>query len=332
MAATMKDLAKKTGLGLATISSYFNGGNVRDKNRVLIEAAIKELDFEVNEIARGLKSNKTRTIGIVIPEFSNIFCTDIVSAVEDLLRNHGYAIMVCDCRTDPELETQAVDFLLSKMVDGIINIPVTADGSHLVSAIRKEKPVILIDRKISGFDCDSVLVDNIGAAKSATEQLIGNGHKKIGIIAGPPGIFTAEERLAGYKSALTEAGIEPDDSLVIHGDYSIESGTQCLKKLAENRGMTALLVSNYEMTVGTVIALNQLQIKIPDDLSVIGFDNVDFAHAITPSLTIVTQPTTEIGRQAALIMLKRLSGDLDEPINIKLSTLIDTGKSIKNIL
>jgi len=332
MAATMKDISKKTGLGLATISSYFNGGNVREKNRVKIEAAIKELHFEVNEIARGLKSNRTRTVGIVIPELSNIFCADVITVIEDILRSRGYAIMVCDCRTDPKLEKQAIDFLLSKMVDGIINIPVTADGSHLISAIRKEKPVILIDRKIGGIACDSVLVDNIGAAKSATMQLVKNGHRKIGIIAGPYGVFTAEERLLGYKTALADSGIQPDEALIVHGDYSIESGTQCLKKLAANKDMTALFVSNYEMTVGTVIALNQLQIKIPDDLSVIGFDNVDFAHAVTPPLTVVTQPAREIGEQAAAIMLKRLSGDLDEPVNIKLSTQIDMGKSIKRII
>lgn len=111
MAATMKDIARRTGLGLATISSYFNGGNVREKNRIKIEEAIEELHYEVNEVARGLKTNATKTVGVVIPELNNVFCAEIISGMEDILRSHGYAAIVCDCRTDKNLEREAVDFL-----------------------------------------------------------------------------------------------------------------------------------------------------------------------------------------------------------------------------
>lgn len=131
MAATMKDIARETGLGLATISSYFNGGNVREKNRIKIEAAIKELHYEVNEVARGLKTNATKAIGVVIPELNNVFCSEIITEMEDILRNHGYATIVCDCRTDEKLEKEAVDFLMRKRVDGLINMPVDITGSHL---------------------------------------------------------------------------------------------------------------------------------------------------------------------------------------------------------
>ncbi|MDR1893055.1 MAG: LacI family transcriptional regulator [Oscillospiraceae bacterium] len=328
MAATMKDIAKETGLGLATISSYFNGGNLREKNRAAIESAIKELHFEVNEIARGLKSKRTRTVGIVIPELRNLFCTDIITVIEDILRSHGYATMVCDCRTDPGLEKEAVDFLTQKMVDGIFSIPVTADGSHLSSAVRKKKPVVVIDRKINGSGFDSVLVDNIGAAKTDTELLIQNGHTKIGIIAGPRGVFTAAERLLGYKTALIEHGLLPGGALIVHGDYTIESGKLCAQKLWARKEMTALFITNHEMTVGAVTALNQMKIKFPGTLSVIGFDCVDFARAITPPLTVVTQPTGEIGRRAAEIMLKRLSGNRDEPVCVRLPTQISAGESV----
>ena len=117
MAATMKDIARRTGLGLATISSYFNGGNVREKNRIKIEEAIEELHYEVNEVARGLKTNATKTVGVVIPELNNVFCAEIISGMEDILRSHGYAAIVCDCRTDKKLEKEAVDFLTRKRVD-----------------------------------------------------------------------------------------------------------------------------------------------------------------------------------------------------------------------
>ena len=150
MAATMKDLAKRTGLGLATISSYFNGGNVREKNRKKIEEAIEELHYEVNEVARNLKTNATKTIGVVIPELNNTFCAEIITGMEDILRNHGYATMICDCRTDKKLEQEAVEFLCRKRVDGIINMPVDTEGGHLKAFQKTGKPIVLIDRKIQG--------------------------------------------------------------------------------------------------------------------------------------------------------------------------------------
>ena len=159
MAATMKDIARRTGLGLATISSYFNGGNVREKNRIKIEEAIAELHYEVNEVARGLKTNATKTIGVVIPELNNIFCSEIITGMEDILRNHGYATIICDCRTDKKLEKDAVEFLIRKRVDGLINMPVDIKGEHLKTFQKTGKPIILIDRRIKGVECDSVLVD-----------------------------------------------------------------------------------------------------------------------------------------------------------------------------
>ena len=142
----MKDIARLTGLGLATISSYFNGGNVREKNRVKIEKAIEELHYEVNEVARGLKTNATKTIGVVIPELNNIFCAEIITGMEDILRSHGYATIVCDCRTDKKLEQEAVEFLIRRRVDGIINMPVDETGAHL-KRFQKTCISIILPRK-----------------------------------------------------------------------------------------------------------------------------------------------------------------------------------------
>ncbi len=180
MAATMKDIARRTGLGLATISSYFNGGNVREKNRIKIEEAIEELHYEVNEVARGLKTNATKTIGVVIPELNNTFCAEIITGMEDVLRSHGYATIVCDCRTDKKLEREAIDFLIRRRVDGIINMPVDEEGNHLKKFQKTGKPIVLIDRKIQGISCDSVLVDNKKAAEDAVRQFIERGHRNIG--------------------------------------------------------------------------------------------------------------------------------------------------------
>ena len=333
MAATMKDIARRTGLGLATISSYFNGGNVREKNRIKIEEAIEELHYEVNEVARGLKTNASRTIGVVIPELNNTCCAEIITGMEDVLRSHGYATIVCDCRTDKKLEREAVEFLIRRRVDGIINMPVDEEGNHLKRFQKMGKPIVLIDRKIQGIDCDSVLVDNKKAAEDAVRYFIGRGHRNIGIIGGPEEVFTAQERMAGYYKALESAGIPVRESLIWHGDYTIQGGVRGLEELVQNNPeMTAVFVTNYEMTMGAMIGVNELGIRIPEQLSMIGFDNLQFARACNPKLTIVAQPTDGIAREVAKVMLNHLenagetSGEL---FSEKLETEIIAGKSVR---
>lgn len=332
MAATMKDIARKTGLGLATISSYFNGGNVREKNRVKIEEAIEELHYEVNEVARGLKTNATRTVGVVIPELNNVFCAEIISGMEDILRSHGYAAIVCDCRTDKALEKEAVDFLTRKRVDGIINMPVDMTGSHLRKFQKTGKPIVLIDRMIQEISCDCVLVDNETAAQKAVTMLVERQHQKIGLIGGPDEVFTARQRMLGYLKALKQYGIPVEDRLICHGDYTIQGGVQAVEALVrENPDMTAVFVTNYEMTMGAVIGLNEMGVSMPDDISLVGFDNLSFARACRPALTIVSQPTEKIARETAQIMLARLEGQKELPGQIirKLQTDIFMGKSIR---
>lgn len=335
MAATIKDIAKATGLGLATISSYLNGGNVREKNRIKIEQAIEELHFEVNEVARGLKTNRTKMIGIIIPELNNIFCAEIITEVEDVLRSRGYATMICDCRTDEKREEEAVEFLYHRRVDGLILIPSGKKGAYLQKFVKAGKPVVLVDRKMKNVNCDCVLVDNKGAAKSAVERLIQAGHKKIGMIAGPEDVYTAEERFRGYVLALDEAGLPVENELVVRGDYTISGGTSGIKELVKNNPeMTAVFISNYEMTLGAIIELNELGVRIPEELSIIGFDNEEFAKASIPKLSIVTQPTKEIGVRAAELMLARLeAGDEEEGAQRTetLETSFVEGKSVASI-
>lgn len=332
MAATMKDIARRTGLGLATISSYFNGGNVREKNRKKIEEAIEELHYEVNEVARNLKTNATKTIGVVIPELNNIFCTEIITGMEDILRSHGYATIVCDCRTNRALEKEAVEFLTRKRVDGIINMPVDATGSHLQAFQKTGKPIVLIDRRIRGLACDSVLVDNRQAAEQAVELLMENGHKRIGIIGGPRDIFTAQERMEGYCSIHRKMGIPVRESLIYHGDYTIQGGVRGMEELLDkNPDMTAVFVTNYEMTMGAVIGMNECGVRIGEQLSLIGFDNLEFARACSPKLTIISQPTRGIAEEVAKIILHRLENGNGPHINQKLQTEIIMGKSVSRI-
>ena len=308
MGATMKDIARLTGLGLATISSYFNGGNVREKNRIKIEEAVKELNFEVNEVARGLKTNRTKMIGIIIPEMNNTFFAEIITEAEDILRSHGYATMICDCRSDAQREKEAVDFMFHRRVDGVIIMPTDPEGTSLERFVKAERPIVMIDRKIEGIPGDCILVDNDGAAFDAVDRLIRDGHRRIGMIAGPDDVYTAKERERGYRRALETRGIAPEEQLVRNGNYTIAGGAAAMRGLREmSPDMTAVFVSNYEMTVGAMMEINDLGISVPEELSVIGFDNIDFARASIPRLSIVTQPTKEIAREAAGVLLERLN-------------------------
>ena len=331
MATTIKDIAKKTGLGLATISSYLNGGNVREKNRILIEEAIEDLHFEVNEIARGLKTNRTRLIGIIIPELNNPFFAEVVAEMEDILRNNGYATMLCDCRTDEKREKEAIEFLKKRRVDGIISMPVTKDVRCFRELQKAGIPVVTVDRKIEDLDCDCVLVDNRGGTRRAVEQFIRAGHRRIGIITGKDDVYTTKERLLGYFDALEAAGIGRDDCLVANGQFTIRGGASALKELVENNSdMTAVYVCNYEMMVGAMIEVNELGIRVPEQLSLIGFDNIEFAKACVPRLSIVTQPTKDIAKEATNCMLHRLECNKQENVRtISLPTGFLEGKSIR---
>jgi len=337
MATTIKDLAKETGLSLATISSYINGGSVRESNRIKIEAAIRKHGYVANEIARSLKTNRSMSIGIIIPELKSNFFANIISEAEDILRHHGYSVLVCDCRTDPEREKDAVNFLLRKRVDGIVNAPVNHDGHHLKPFFDEEKAVVLIDRKIDNVPCDCVIVDNIDAMRKAVGSLAKNGHKKIGYIGGPQiggpqSVYTSAQRALGYKMAMEERGLQVERRFMIEGNFTIQGGADAMTHLVKNNSdITAVIATNDEMTIGCMIAANELELCIPNDISIIGFDHLDFSRACSPPITIISQPSLEIARCASNLLLRRLSGDTSAIEEIRLSTSITNGKSVAKL-
>ncbi|MBQ6513761.1 MAG: LacI family DNA-binding transcriptional regulator [Clostridia bacterium] len=333
MASTMKDLSRETGLGLATISKYFNGGTVREKNRVLIEAAVKKLHYVPNEVARSLKTQQTRVIGVVIPELSNAFITSIISSMEDILRKHDYAVIVCDCRSDPKREKEAVEFLLHRRVDGLINMATDATGAHLKAALSAGIPVLLVDRLIDSLrgKVSAVVIDNIHASYQAVRKLTELGHRQIGLVLGSPNLYTTNQRLTGYLNALKEAGITPSDDYIRYGDYTMDGGYQAVQSLLKlKKRPTALFVTNFEMTLGTMLALQHSGVRVPEDLSVIGFDKLELFGAIFPDLTLIRQPQLSIGRETANLMLDLL-GNHDGISHriVTLSTELTEGKSVR---
>jgi LacI family transcriptional regulator len=336
MASTMKDIAKMTGLGLATISKYMNGGKVRPNNKKLIEDAVKELHFVPNEFARSLKTSQSRTVGVVIPELGNQFITSIITTMEDILRKHDYAVIVCDCRTDPHREKEAVSFLMHKRVDGLINMATDTTGEHLKPALDAGIPIVLVDRMLKSLigKVSAVVVDNVDAAEKATRHLLEAGHTEIGLILGNEGIYTTMKRREGYLNACAEYGLTPSSELIRFGDYSMEGGYMQMKALiALVPRPTAVFITNYEMTLGAMIALNETSCRMPDDISMIGFDKLDLFGAMYPNLTLVKQPQNAIGECVAKQLLRLLADTSGEPLNqiITLSTQLYEGDSIKNM-
>ena len=332
MAATMKDLSRETGLGLATISKYFNGGTVREKNRVLIEAAVKKLHYVPNEVARSLKTQQTRVIGVIIPELSNAFITSIISSMEDILRKHDYAVIVCDCRSDPKREKEAVEFLLHRRVDGLINMATDPTGAHLKAALNANIPVLLVDRLVESLrgKTSAVVIDNVHAAGQAVRKLTDLGHRKIGLVLGSPNLYTTNQRLTGYLNALKDAGITPSDDYIRYGDYTMDGGYQAVQDLLKLKSRpTALFVTNFEMTLGAMLALQHNNVRVPEDLSVIGFDKLELFGEIFPDLTLIRQPQLSIGREAANLMLDLLA-DHDGVSHriVTLSTELTEGRSV----
>lgn len=332
MISTIKDVAKLTGYSISTISKYINGGNLREKNRKAIEEAIKVLDFKPNAIARGLKNSKTKTVGLLIPSLSNLFSTTIITAIEKVLQEQGYGVIICDCNENRNVEKEKAQFLLDKMVDGIITTPYNSDGTHLDSIKAANLPIVLIDNTVDKYILDAVLVDNIIATYNAVNYLISMGHKNIGIICGDQDIFTTNERLEGYLKALKSNNLISKDEYIRYGNYKLDSGFVELTNLwsLENRP-TAVFITNYEMTIGAIMAINSLGIHCPEELSVIGFDNIHLA-AIKPQLTVVSQPMELIGETAANLLLKRMNGQFDDyPSIVRLNTTLDIKDSVKRI-
>ncbi len=305
-----------------------------EESRPLIEQAIRELGFRVNEIARGLKTNRTMTVGILIPSLENIFCTSIVANVENILLQQGYSTIICDYREDRQLEHGRLDFLVNKMVDGIIYMPLDHEGVHVERLLASEIPVILIDRPLQGIACDTVLVDNLNASYHAVEQLLVLGHRSIGIISGPDDIYTARERLKGYRRVHEDYAIPVDEGLVLAGDYKVESGFRLMESFLQRPVRpTAVYITNYEMTLGAIMALNENRTRVPEELSVIGFDNLQMARIVKPTLTIVVQPMQVIGETAASLLLRRLKGDLTGfPAIHRLKTELVLGESVRSLI
>jgi LacI family transcriptional regulator len=305
--ATYKDLRARTGLSLATISKYYNGGNVLDENRAAIEEAALELGYRVNGFARSLRTKKSRTIGVLLPKLDNEFHLTVIAGVEAALREHGISVLVCAGSDTPGA---AVEFLLSKMVDGIIAVPTEQDRAALQAAVTRGVPLVLVDRLLDDLASDAVVLDNELAARQAVEHLIAAGHTRIAALVGDQKSWTMRRRRAGFLAAMSRAGLAARPDEVISGPLTFEAGRSGIDRLlvAPVRP-SAVVCFNYELTVGALIAINDHEIAVPEELSFVGFDSMELARVTRPRLAMITQPTPQIAVQAAALMHARLSVD-----------------------
>ena len=315
MVATYKDIRRITGLSLATISKYYNGGNVLGPNRELIEKAAADLDYQVNNVARGLRSKRSMTIGVILDELDSTFNTTIVSRMEERLREAGYGTIICDSRRDTESQADVMR---------IVVIPVDDDTPFLNPARDRDVPVVAVDRLMPGTD--SVVIDNRGAISSAVQLLTNAGHTTIGLLAGPDTTYTMRERREGFRQAIQDrTGRIPRAELMTPEPVSIEGGCAGMRRLLRlSDPPSAVVCANYGLTLGATVALNELGSDARPAL--VGFDNLELARLIRPRPTLVTQPIEKLAVEAAELLLRRLSGEGPaEPVTIILDTTLMVG-------
>lgn len=336
MAVTIKDVARETGLAISTISKYMNGGKVREENRAQIEETVKRLGYHPNKAARGLRSSRSYMIGLIMDGLDNQFFAPIASRITDILRELGYQVIICCHRDNGIKAREAVGFMLEHQVDGIIILPMSSEEQYLEEAHSSRIPVVMIDR-MEGTGCDMVGSNGSVGSYNAVEYLIQQGHRKIAMISGTEhstgGIKAGFDRLKGYKRVLEDYLIPLREDYIIEGNFSFQSGYDGMKRLwAISDKPTAVFIANYNMTLGAVTATHNLNIRIPEELSVIAFDDLSFSEMCQPNLTAVRQPTVEIAEESVKLLLKRVSGNYDQfPEYKKLPTQLFIRESVRKI-
>ena len=304
---TLRDVAHEAGVSIKTVSRVVNGEPaVNATTAVRVSEVVERLGYRPNELARSLKGQRSRTIGLVVDDVSNPFMATCAQAIEAVAREHGHALILCDSHADLRTEGDYVGLLTQRQVDGLLLVPARGRDVYLKTEQRAGLPVVAFDRPAEGVQADTVLVQNRAGAREATEHLIWHGHERIAFVGDVRHFYTARKRLEGYKEALKAADLKPLHSLDAH---SIEQGEEATKGFLEGPDRpTALFAANILTALGALRAIEDLGLRIPEDVAVIGFDDFELAHVLRPRFTLVRQPAAELGRRAAEMLFDRLDG------------------------
>ncbi|CEJ15277.1 HTH-type transcriptional repressor PurR [bacterium YEK0313] len=314
--ATIRDVARLANVSVATVSNALNNaGRVSPELLARVRAAVDKLGYAPDAAARSLRKGASRLIGLIVGDITNPFFADLFEAVEDAAAARGYLVLLLNSNERVEREEAHLRMLRSQRIDGLILAPtgaVSMNRAALLAAL--EIPVVLVDRAMDGLGYDAVVLDNHRAGHAATTYILGHGHRRIGLINGPDVVRTAADRLQGYREALIGAGIGFDPALVRNAAFQEQAAYDAaIDLLGGAEPPTAILAANNKMTIGALRALADLGLACPGDVSIVGIDDLPWAEAVTPRLTMVAQPVRAMGEAALERVVERIAGSLVTP-------------------
>ena len=333
---TIDDVARRAGVSKSTISQYLNQRYkyMSEATRQRIAEVIEELDYRPNGLARSLKQNRTHLVGIIVADIDYTLSIQCVRAIESELQNRGIQVLICNADENPEKEQLYIETLIARQVDGLIVFPTGHQSSAYSRLGELEMPFVFIDRLVDGVSTQSLLLDNEIAAKMGVEELVHNGHTRIGMMTlplGEQGITPRKERLGGFRKAMEEAGLPLREEYLVSAPAQ-ELGARLSELMALPEPPTSLIAGNDIVLAELLKASNRLGISIPERLSVIGIDDADFARIYNPVITTICQPAHEMGVQAAKVILSGIE-DRDRPIPItyRFPPALRQGESVKKL-
>ena len=306
--ANIKDVALRAGVSVTTVSHVVNGTRfVSEAARERVEEAIQMLGYVPSAIARSLKNSNTRTFGMVIPNNSNPYFAEIIQGVEDRCFAAGYNVILCNSNDDPERQASYIRTLAEKRIDGLVLVASGSDALVRAAIGELKIPLVLLDREVSGLDGDLVEVDHVAGGVIATRHLLDLGHPRVACISGPPGLSPSSQRRAGWKKALADANVDRRESDLARGDFTSRGGYLAMQTLLKRRPRpTAIFICNDLMAIGALAAAREAGVCVPDELSIVGFDDIELAAYSAPPLSTVVQPKLKIGTLAAELLLERV--------------------------
>jgi LacI family transcriptional regulator len=308
---TIKDVAKRAGVSPMTVSRVINESDrVSPETQRRVQEAIADLGYIPSRLARSLSGRRTGTLAVIVPDVANPFFTLIVRAAEEVARRSSYRVILCDTRADLAVERDVIEELIAHRVEGIVIAPVSDRSKpHLARLARFGVPFVLIDRTVSGIECDAVVGDSVGGARQLVEHLVGLGHRRIGLIVEKDEVSSARERRRGYESALQAAGLPLDRLLVAEAAPDPEGGFDGMSRLlSADEPPSAVFAVNNLVALGAIEAVRDAGLEVPDDVALVCFDDIELASRLYPFLTALEQPAETFGTLGTQVLLERIHG------------------------
>ena len=309
-AATMKDVALKAKVSTATVSrALMNPDKVSQATRNRVEKAAREVGYLPQPMGRNVKRNESRTILVIVPDICDPFFSEIIRGIEVTAANHGYLVLIGDCAHQNQQEKTFIDLIITKQIDGMLLLGSRLPFDASIEEQRNLPPMVMANEFAPELELPTVHIANLPAAFDAVNYLYEQGHKRIGCIAGPEEMPLCHYRLQGYVQALRRCGIMVDPQYIARGDFTFEAGSKAMQQLLDlPQPPTAVFCHSDVMALGALSQAKRQGLKVPEDLSIIGFDNIDLTQFCDPPLTTIAQPRYEIGREAMLLLLDQMQG------------------------